>query len=81
MLRLISTTTTPASVLSTLTLKTPGSVTSKQRSHFQSGQEVAWDSDTTRTWGESWFLNRESGGIEYGWTSSAEFIGRVLDEL
>jgi len=50
------------------------------RRHFKPGMHVAWEWDGSHTWGECWYLD-PSGGIEYAWTSSAEFVGRDVDEL
>jgi hypothetical protein len=49
-------------------------------SHFRPGQRVSFEWNMARTWGESWYRDVD-GSIRYGWRSSAEFVGRPLDEL
>jgi hypothetical protein len=51
------------------------------RSHFAPGKAVAWEWNPQRTFGESWYRDPDSGEIKYGWTSSLEFVGRLLDDL
>lgn len=51
------------------------------RTHFQKGRRVAWEWSFDHTWNESWYRDPDSNEIKYAWTSSAEFVGRHLDEL
>jgi hypothetical protein len=51
------------------------------RTHFRPGKAVAWEWDLSRIWPESWYRNPDSGRLEYAWTESGEFIGRLLEEL
>lgn len=43
------------------------------------GEEVAWVWNMSRTWGPTWYRHPDSGRIEHGWDSSAEFVGPPLD--
>jgi hypothetical protein len=45
------------------------------------GKEVTWEWSLKKVWPEAWFKNPGTGLVEYGWTSSAEFTGRHLDEI
>jgi hypothetical protein len=51
------------------------------RTHFREGMEVAWEWNNKAVWGESWYLDPETGKFEYAWTESMEFVGRDLDRL
>jgi hypothetical protein len=51
------------------------------RQDLQPGQRVAWEWNMERTWGETWYRDPDSGQLAYAWTSSAEFVGRPLDEV
>lgn len=51
------------------------------RTHFQKGKRVGWEWSFEHTWGEAWYKDPDSGAVKYAWTSSAEFIGRNLDEI
>ena len=61
--------------------KTTRRVYPTTRTHFEKGMRVAWDWSFDLGWGESWYRDPHSGLIEYGWTSSAEFIGRDLNDI
>jgi hypothetical protein len=51
------------------------------RTHFKEGQRVAWEWSFDKTWGPSWYKDPDTGEIRKAWDSSAEFIGRHLDEI
>ncbi len=51
------------------------------RTHFERGKQVAWEWNSGRTWPAVWYRDPDSTEIKYGWTASAEFIGRHLDEI
>ena len=51
------------------------------RTHFRKGEQVAWEWNSNRQWGESWFRHPDTGEIEYGWTTSLEFVGRHVADL
>jgi hypothetical protein len=51
------------------------------RTHFRTGEPVAWEWGSDRSWGESWYRDPDSGEIKYAFTSSAEFIGTPLADV
>jgi hypothetical protein len=51
------------------------------RTHFQKGKRVAWEWNLDRVFEESWYRNPDTGHVEYGWSQSAEFVGRHLEDL
>ena len=52
------------------------------RTHFEVGKRVAWEWDMDNTWRDAWYRDSlDSGAIKPAWNSSAEFIGRHLDDL
>jgi hypothetical protein len=48
---------------------------------YERGKAVSWEWSFERTWPESWYRDPEDGQIKYGWTDSAEFVGRHLEDL
>lgn len=51
------------------------------RTHFVSGKRVSWEWNMGLVVGAAWYRDPESGVANPAWHSSAEFIGRHLDEL
>jgi hypothetical protein len=51
------------------------------RDHFQVGRRVAWEWDSGRIWPAAWFKDPDAGQPKQAWESSAEFVGRHLDEV
>jgi hypothetical protein len=51
------------------------------RTHFKKGKRVAWEWSFEKTWGDSWYKDPDTNDIKLAWNSSAEFIGRNLDDL
>lgn len=51
------------------------------RTHFKKGQKVAWEWSFENTWSDAWYKDPETNEIKQAWNSSAEFIGRHLDEV
>lgn len=51
------------------------------RTHFERGREVAWEWNSERSWGSTWYRHPDTGGVEQAWDGSLEFIGRHLDEI
>jgi hypothetical protein len=51
------------------------------QTYFAKGQQVSWEWNGSKTWGESWYRDPDSGTIVYGWTSSSEFVGRPLQDI
>jgi hypothetical protein len=51
------------------------------RAHFQKGKRVAWEWNMQRVWSDAWYRDPETGITTQAWVSSAEFIGRHLDEV
>jgi hypothetical protein len=49
--------------------------------HFVKGMRVAWDWNSARVWGESWYKDPDDNEVKYAWTESAEFVGRNLEQV
>ena len=60
--------------------KTKRKILPTTRTHFKRGMRVAWESSFERTWGEAWYCDPDTEKISKAWVSSAEFIGRDLDD-
>jgi hypothetical protein len=50
------------------------------KNHFQKGKEVAWEWNSTRRWGPTWYRDLPGGEIKEAWGASLEFVGRHLDD-
>lgn len=70
-----------------LDTRSPGGASVQRRafpttkSHYKKGQPVAWEWDLTKTFEETWYRDPDSEQISYGWTESAEFVGRHFEHL
>lgn len=51
------------------------------RAHFEKGRQVAWEWNMQNIWGQAWYKDPDTGQARSAFISSAEFIGRHLDEL
>lgn len=51
------------------------------KNNYEKGKEVSWEWNLGLKLGPAWYKNPETGNIEKAWDSSAEFIGRHLDDL
>lgn len=51
------------------------------RTHFRKEMRVAWEWDMNNSYPQLWYRDVASNEIKVGWGSSAEFIGRSLDEV
>lgn len=51
------------------------------RTHFQKGQQVAWEWFLSRHYPECWYRDPETDGIKHAWSVSVEFVGRNTDQL
>lgn len=51
------------------------------RTHFKKGHQVAWEWNMGIVVGPAWYRSPETGDIQQAWLSSAEFVGRHLDDL
>lgn len=71
-------------ILETLT---PGGATKSlrifptTRTHFQKGRQVAWEWNMQNIWSQAWYRDPDTGEVKSAFHSSAEFIGRHLDDL
>lgn len=68
------------------TISPGGSITSFRifpttKNDYVKGKQVAWEWNLSKTWGECWYIDPDSGEKKYAWTSSGEFIGRHIDEI
>lgn len=48
---------------------------------YREGDQVSFDWNMERVWEESWYGDRDTGEIRYGWRTSAEFAGKPLHEV
>ncbi|ELY5145894.1 hypothetical protein HQK29_20040 [Vibrio vulnificus] len=51
------------------------------KEHFQLGKKVAWEWSFENTWSDAWYRDPETNEVKLAWNSSAEFVGRHLDEV
>lgn len=51
------------------------------QSHFAKGKQVSWEWNMSLIVGPAWYRDPITGESKTAWVSSAEFIGRHLDEL
>lgn len=51
------------------------------QNHFQKGKQVSWEWNMSLVLGPAWYRDPATGQAKEAWSSSAEFIGRHLDEL
>jgi hypothetical protein len=51
------------------------------RTHFQEGKRVAWEWNLGKIWGHAWYRDPETNEVKEAWNSSAEFVGRHLDDV
>ena len=51
------------------------------RSHFQKGKQVAWEWSMEKVWPAAWYRDPDTDEIKEAWGSSAEFVGRHLDDI
>ena len=51
------------------------------RNHFKKGKQVSWEWNMSLVVGPGWYRDQSTGEARQAWSSSAEFIGRHLDEL
>jgi len=51
------------------------------RTHFARGKRVSWEWNMGLVVGPAWYKDTETGATKQAWDSSAEFVGRHLDEL
>jgi hypothetical protein len=68
-------TTSPGTVMKTF------QILPTTRTHFQKGKQVAWEWNMQKVWPAAWYRDPDTGTITQAWVSSAEFIGRHLDDI
>jgi hypothetical protein len=51
------------------------------RRHFKKGQRVSLEWLPGHVYAQSWYRDPDTQEIKYGWTASAEFVGRSLEEV
>jgi hypothetical protein len=51
------------------------------RTDFQKGKRVAWEWNMQKVWPAAWYRDPDTGAIKEAWRSSAEFVGRHLDDI
>jgi hypothetical protein len=63
-----------------------GAVTTRRifpttRDHYAKGMTVAWEWSMENVWPPAWYRDPDTEKMTEAWSSSAEFIGRSLDEV
>ena len=51
------------------------------RTNLSKGQRVTWEWNMSAVYGPSWYRHPDTGNIKEGWTSSAEFVGRDIEQI
>jgi hypothetical protein len=51
------------------------------KTHFKKGKQVAWEWDMSKTWGPLWYKDPQTDEMKSAWSSSAEFVGRNLEDI
>lgn len=51
------------------------------QSYFKKGKQVSWEWSFGLVTGQAWYRHIKTGAPTLAWSSSAEFVGRHLDEL
>ncbi len=51
------------------------------KTHFKKGTRVSWEWSFEKRWKDAWYRDPDSNEIKPAWSSSAEFIGRNLEEI
>jgi hypothetical protein len=51
------------------------------KSDYQQGKRVAWEWNTERVFGASWYRDQDTQEVKKAWDSAAEFVGRHVDEI
>ena len=51
------------------------------RTHFKKDKRVAWEWSFERNWKDAWYKDPETNEIKQAWNSSAEFVGRSLEDV
>jgi len=70
-----------------LETRSPGGVSKSFRvypssqTHFKKGKSVSWEWSMSLIVGAAWYRDAATGQAKQAWLSSAEFVGRHLDEL
>ncbi len=51
------------------------------KTHFRKGKRVASEWSFEKTWSDAWYRDPDTNQVRKAWRSSAEFVGRNLDEI
>jgi hypothetical protein len=51
------------------------------RTYFHKGKQVTWEWNMQKVWPAAWYRDPETGSIRVAWRSSAEFVGRHVDDI
>jgi len=51
------------------------------KTHFKKDKRVAWEWSFDNVWSDAWYKDPDTGEIKLAWNSSAEFVGRNLDDI
>ena len=49
--------------------------------HYRPGMRLTWEWNMDRSWGDAWYRDPTDGEIKLAWNSSAEFVGRDLEQV
>ena len=52
-----------------------------RRKDYEKGKQVAWEWNMGSTWGPAWYRDPDTDEIKQAWLSSAEFVGRHLEDV
>ena len=51
------------------------------RTHFEVGEQDAWDWDARQQWGRTWYRDPSTGDAKIAWDGALEFVGRLLRDI
>lgn len=51
------------------------------KTDYIKGKRVSWEWSFSNSWNSAWYKDPDSGEVKQAWMSSAEFVGRHLDDI
>ena len=49
--------------------------------YYKRGRRVTWEWDLSRVWGNTWYVNPDTGEKSKAWDSAGEFTGRHIEDI
>jgi hypothetical protein len=49
--------------------------------YYQRGKRVTWEWNLSRVWGETWYIDPDTGEKKLAWNSAGEFTGRHIEDI